>query len=204
MKKITLALGLAAMLVGVNLTAKEVSLDKATLVGDEKISSPYGTIELEHNFITDKSSKILFDAMDTQRASQAYIWSIPLVGMATWQIEQNKYYETGELGVFAVLKSLKEKRGIVTGNLTTPYILSFYDLRKGALVIDYPKGATAGAILDYWQRPVADLGLTGPDKGEGGKYILLGPDDDKSKYNCQCKCRQAARFICRSKYGYIK
>ena len=182
MRKITLALGLAVMLVGVNLTAKEVSLDKATLVGDEKISTPYGTIELEHNFITDKSSKILFDAMDTQRASQAYIWSIPLVGMATWQIEQDKHYKTGELGVFAVLKSLKEKRGIVTGNLTTPYILSFYDLRNGALVIDYPKGATAGAILDYWQRPVADLGLTGPDKGEGGKYILLGPDGDKSKY----------------------
>jgi len=37
------------------------------------------------------------------------------------------------------------------------------------------------------------------------KYIETKfKDDDKSKYNCQCKCRQAARFICRSKYGYIK
>lgn len=183
MKKIALALGIAMMLIGTNVTAKEVTLESAKLVGDEQISSPYGTLNIEHNFITDDSSKILFDAMDLQRASQAYIWSIPLVGMAAWQIEQDKNYETGELGVFAVLESLKEKRGIVTGNLTTPYILSFYDLRNGAMVIDYPAGATAGAILDYWQRPVADLGLTGPDQGKGGKYILLGPDEDKSKYD---------------------
>ena len=34
------------------------------------------------------------------------------------------------------------------------------------------------------------------------KYIETNfKGDDKSKYNCQCKCRQVARFICRSKYG---
>jgi hypothetical protein len=157
-------------------------LKDAKLYGNEAIDSPYGTIELEHTYMTDESSQKIFDAMDFQRACQAYLWSIPLVGMATWQKEQDKNYETGELGVFAVLVSLKEKRGIVTGNLTTPYILSFYDLRKGALMVDLPAGATAGAILDFWQRPVADLGLTGPDQGQGGRYILAGPEDDLSNY----------------------
>ena len=165
MKLTTVAL--ATLMLTTNIACTKVPLNKATLIGDEKISSPYGTIEIEHNFITDESSKKLFDAMDLQRASQAYIWSIPLVGMLTWQKEQDKHYGTGELGVFAVLESLKEKRGIVTGNLTTPYILSFYNLTEGALVVDYPAGATAGAVLDYWQRPIADLGLTGPDGGKG-------------------------------------
>ena len=182
MRKITLAFGLAVMLVGVNLTANEIALENAKLVGDEKISSSYGTLEIVHNYPTDATSQKLFDAMDFQRASQAYIWSIPYVGMLTWQKEQDKHYGSGELGVFAVLKSLKEKRGIVTGNLTTPYILSFYNLTKGALVVDYPAGATAGAILDYWQRPIADLGLTGPDQGKGGKYIIIGPEEDINKY----------------------
>jgi hypothetical protein len=37
------------------------------------------------------------------------------------------------------------------------------------------------------------------------KYIETNfKGDDKSKYNCQCKCRIAARFICRSKYGFIE
>ena len=82
----------------------------AKLYGDEVVSSPYGTIELEHTYMTDESSQKLFDAMDFQRACQAYIWSIPLVGMGTWKNEQDRNYETGELGVFAVLVSLKEKR----------------------------------------------------------------------------------------------
>ena len=157
-------------------------LEDAKLVGDEIINTPYGDIEIQHNYITDEGSQKLFDAMDLQRASQAYIWSIPYVGMLAWQKEQDKNYGTGELGVFAVLVSLKEKRGIVTGNLTTPYILSFYNLQKGALAVDYPAGATAGAILDYWQRPIADLGLTGPDQGKGGEYIIVGPEDDINNY----------------------
>ena len=103
-------------------------LKGAKLYGDEVINTPYGTIELEHNFMTDESSQKLYDGMDFQRACQAYIWSIPLVDMSVWRDEQNRIYGTGDLGVFAVLASLKEKRGIVTANLTTPYIFVFYNL----------------------------------------------------------------------------
>jgi hypothetical protein len=72
--------------------------------------------------------------------------------------------------------SFKDKLGLLTSNFSTPYIIGFLNLsRTGPLVIDYPAGPTAGGILDFWQRPVIDLGLTGPDKGKGGKYLLLGP-----------------------------
>ncbi len=157
-------------------------LKNAELVGDEVINTIYGKIELQHTFMTDESSQKLFDAMDFQRASQAYIWSIPLVGARTWHIEQDKDYKNGELGVFAIFETLKEKRGIVTGNMTTPYVISWYDLTKGALVVDYPAGATAGGVMDYWQRPVIDMGFTGPDQGKGGKYIIVGPEDDINEY----------------------
>jgi hypothetical protein len=120
--------------------------------------------------------------MDFQRACQAYIWSTPLVSFQTWLLEQPRVYETTEVGEFAVFVSLKEKRGIVTANLTTPYIISFFDLSKGALVVDYPAGPTAGGLLDFWQRPIIDMGLTGPDEGKGGRYIVVGPKDDLAKY----------------------
>ena len=44
-----------------------------------------------------------------------------------------------------------------------------------AVEIDVPAGATAGGVLDIWQQPITDMGQTGPDKGAGGKYLILPP-----------------------------
>ncbi|MFE9610951.1 DUF1214 domain-containing protein [Streptomyces sp. NPDC006012] len=37
-------------------------------------------------------------------------------------------------------------------------------------------------MLDSWQRPVADLGQTGPDQGRGGGYVVLGPGHDDAPF----------------------
>lgn len=186
MRKTLLSVSLlSALMAGQALADTAVPLEKATLQGNETISTPAGEVELINSHISDDSAKRLFDEMDLQRASQAYIWSTPLVSITTWRDSQHDTFGTGEPGVFAVLDSYNEKLGIVTANLTTPYIFSFADLSKGPLTINYPAGKTAGGILDFWQRPVADLGLTGPDGGKGGKYIIVGPEDDISKYKAE-------------------
>ena len=159
-----------------------VPLAEATLHGDEVIATPYGQLKLENNYLTDDSAKLLFDAMDLERAAQAYIWSTPLVSFTTWRDQQNKLYGPNARGTFAVFSSFNEKLGVVTGNLTTPYVISFDDLSKGPIYVDYPAGKTAGGFLDFWQRPITDAGLTGPDQGKGGQYIIVGPDDDPAKY----------------------
>ena len=143
---------------------------------------PTGSVALEDTFISDESSDLLYDALDLQRAAQAYIWSHPLVSMTTWRDEQAKAYGVAGRGGFIVLKSFNEKLGVVTANLTTPYIFNFDNIEGDPLFIDYPAGATAGGVLDMWQRPVADLGLTGPDGGNGGTYIVVGPGGDPSRY----------------------
>jgi hypothetical protein len=56
--------------------------------------------------------------------------------------------------------------------------MAFPNMKEtGPLVLEIPPGATAGGFTDFWQRPVSDTGQTGPDKGMGGKYLILGPDD---------------------------
>ena len=120
--------------------------------------------------------------MDYQRACQAYVWSTPLVSITAFRDGQTSSYGvTGETD-FVVFDSLKEKRGIVTANLTTPYILNFISLAGGPLEIAYPAGQTAGGVIDFWQRPVCDLGLTGPDQGKGGTYIIVGPEHDPAAH----------------------
>jgi hypothetical protein len=157
-------------------------LSGATLHGNETLVTPIGPIELVHSYFDDDASKRLYDELDYQRACQAYLWSTPLVSIAAWRDAQSKSFGvTGETD-FVVLESLKEKRGIVTGNLTTPYILNFSNLAGGPLQIVYPAGQTAGGVIDFWQRPVCDLGLTGPDQGKGGTYVIVGPDHDPAPH----------------------
>jgi hypothetical protein len=160
------------------------SLENASLVGNEVIATPYGEIHLEHNYVT-QGSQTLFDAMDFQRACQAYIWATPAVSFKQWQVAQAKTFDARALGDFVVYKTLKEKRGIVTANLTTPYLINFLTLADGAIKVKVPAGPIAGAGLDLWQKPICDVGLTGPDRGQGGTYIILGPEDDPARYEGQ-------------------
>jgi len=99
------------------MTPDAVSLDQARLFGDETIATPFGVVQLEHSFPADESSVLLFDLTP----AQAYFWSLPLVGFAIFRDEQARVYEAARFGDFVVFDSLREKRGIVTANLTTPY-----------------------------------------------------------------------------------
>jgi hypothetical protein len=142
------------------------------------IASRIGSLEFEGGYPTQESLTKLYDELDFQRAVQTYLWAIPLVSLAQWQ----HAYET-EFGMqdgdLVLTTSFRDKLGILTANDTTPYLVGFVNLsRTGPLVIDYPQGKTAGGILDFWQRPVVDMGLTGPDGGQGGKYLLIGPGQE--------------------------
>lgn len=145
------------------------SLQAATL--DTRI----GSIEMDGSLPTHESVNKLYQELDFQQATQAYLWALPLVSYAQWQKEFTEKLGAKN-GDLLVLTSYEDKLGVVTANATTPYILGFVDLNKtGPLVIDMPAGPTAGGIGDFWQRAVVDMGQTGPDKGKGGKYLLLPP-----------------------------
>jgi hypothetical protein len=63
----------------------------------------------------------------------------------------------------------------LTANDNTVYNFIWLDSHKGPLVVEAPP-KVLGAINDFWYRWVADVGITGADKGEGGKYLVLPPD----------------------------
>jgi hypothetical protein len=63
----------------------------------------------------------------------------------------------------------------LTANNNTPYTWIWLDLHNGPLVIEVPP-KVLGLIDDMWYHWVADVGVTGADKGAGGKYLILPPD----------------------------
>jgi hypothetical protein len=46
------------------------------------------------------------------------------------------------------------------------------------MVIEIPPKEILGFVIDFWQRALTDLGAPGPDRGKGGKYLLLPPGYD--------------------------
>jgi hypothetical protein len=57
--------------------------------------------------------------------------------------------------------------------------MTFWNLaEQGPMVVEVPPGATAGGLIDVWQRPITDTGQTGPDRGGGGKYLVVPPGSD--------------------------
>jgi hypothetical protein len=62
-----------------------------------------------------------------------------------------------------------------TLNSDTPYGALLLNLRIGPMAIELPPGPLIGAALDIHQRWILDMGVPGPDGGNGGKHLLLPP-----------------------------
>jgi hypothetical protein len=141
----------------------------------EAIGTRIGPLEVQNGYPTEAAAKALYDELDFQRASQAYLWALPAVGFHGLHLAHLHNFGAQD-GDVVLYQTLKDKAGMLTPNLTTTYAMSFWNMaEKGPLVVEVPAGATAGGVLDVWQRPVTDTGQTGPDKGIGGKYLILPP-----------------------------
>jgi hypothetical protein len=172
MKKIILYCALALIIISCKKEASPVSSDSKT-VSTEGLDPT--RIAMDGELPSKDAIPALFDEMDYQQATQCYLWGLPLVAFAEWQQQHINFGAGSNDLVF--YNSYDDRLGILTGNSTTPYIMAFINLAKnGPTVLEMPAGHTAGGLGDFWQREQATIGEMGPDKGKGGKYILVPPN----------------------------
>ena len=69
---------------------------------------------------------------------------------------------------------MDSKSLFLTANADVVYFWPIIDLSNGPMVVETPP-LSLGVIDDMWWRWVTDIGLPGPDRGAGGKYLLLPP-----------------------------
>ena len=62
----------------------------------------------------------------------------------------------------------------LTANADTVYYSRPIDLSDGPMVIEQPSDAV-GTINDMWFSWIIDIGGPGPDRGLGGKYLIVPP-----------------------------
>jgi hypothetical protein len=114
------------------------------------------------------------------RAVEATIWGMPAVSMAAIRrsLKRDLDADFGDIVYFSNV--MEPRHEFLTANNQTPYVLTFFDLRPGPMVLEVPpasdKVALFGSGIDSWEVPLADVGPTGEDEGKGGRYVFLPPD----------------------------
>jgi len=150
---------------------------------DELANQPFTQGYLSKHAIAAGQDELIFE-----RAVQSYIWMLPALNMYGMKEGSEKIFGKG-YNVLPIFKDrLNAKTLITTPNSDVIYALGYVDLKDdGPLVIEVPPGLQ-GILDDFFQRPICsigriegrtwcgDVGLPGPDKGKGGKYLLLPPD----------------------------
>jgi len=68
---------------------------------------------------------------------------------------------------------MNAKTQVPTPNCDVIYSMSYLDLKEtGPLVVYAPPGVI-GMFTDFFQHTLTDVGSAGPDRGQGGLYLLL-------------------------------
>jgi hypothetical protein len=123
----------------------------------------------------------LYDNLDFMNGVQAFLGALPGASLAALR---RGFLSVGvDDNAFTLFPDLMDSASMfLTPNADTVYFWGFVDLSGGPMVIDVPAlGAPTGilgTIDDMWFRWVTDLGLPGPDRAAGGRYLIVGPGYD--------------------------
>ncbi|VVP15613.1 hypothetical protein PS900_03576 [Pseudomonas fluorescens] len=168
------ALKMAAGLALLSSIRTTMSDERATRVVDN-LKTREALMTFHQGIPTPDTVERLYDEMDFQRATQCYLWSVPIVGMesARQMLVDNADANSGDL---VLVHGYRDVSVMLGSNITTPYVFAYFDLSHGPITLHYPAGPTAGSLIDWWDRPLTDVGMTGPDAGNGAVYVLVGPD----------------------------
>ena len=143
-----------------------------------KIETNFGTLKFElEAFPTEKTIGKIYDEMDLQRATQAYMDFNPALsvyGIVKSHIRDFGFKSSSDI-VVAAGPGWKPSELYLTGNNATVYACASLDLKiDGPTVVEIPPGMY-GTADDALFKFLVDFGFVGPDKGKGGKYLFLPP-----------------------------
>jgi len=131
--------------------------------------------QFERGFPTAVTAEKAHAAADLRRAIEAYKFFFPTIASeAVMQQMLSNGAEINEVGHVMATSPLQQFGG---ANADTPYALTTVDLKSsGPMVVELPPGPFIAFVDDHNMRWVKDMGLIGPDKGKGGKHLILPPD----------------------------
>jgi hypothetical protein len=139
----------------------------------DTVQTRIGTLKFFDGFPNKATVDKVYDNLDFQHGVQAYLTALPAVSIEGARGGVTGFGPANQ--TVLISEQLLDSRSLfLTANTTTPYTVLYLNTKDGPLVLEIPP-AVLGPLDDAWFRWITDVGITGPDKGAGGKYLLLPP-----------------------------
>ena len=142
----------------------------------DKVDTSIGTLEFFDGVPVGATIQKVYDNLDRMRGLAVFLDNQGAASIHAMRTG-NASIGADASNKFTITEQLLQPESLyLTGNTSTLYALGYIDLKKeGPLVVELPPGML-GFVDDAWFRFVENLGVIGPDKGKGGKYLFLPPD----------------------------
>ena len=175
----TSAVALAVLLTNCLASAQEVPKMKMTteipkgLTTPDNIQTRVGELNFFDGVPDVESAQKVYNLLDFTHAYQTFLDGTKIASM---DAIRKGILEFGPANTTAVLfeELMDSKALFLTANTTSVYMFSWLQLGDEPMVIETPPNVL-GFINDHWFRYVIDFGNLGPDKGKGGKFLVLPP-----------------------------
>ena len=145
-----------------------------SIVTPDTVKTRIGTLKFAGGAPDDKTVRLAYAQLDFGRGVEAFMAGMPAAsvyaickGFDDIGIKRNR-----AIGITETFWDARQL--VVTPNTTTVYLMTCLDLSQGPVVLQAPPGVL-GPADDANQRWITDIGLTGPDKGAGGKFLFVPP-----------------------------
>lgn len=180
MRKISALLIAALGLTSCNQPAQQSQT--ATPQGQSRFEQ-LANLPFAENRPTADTAQTLQDELLFQRATQTYLWALPLINTLGMKVGSERQFGEGYNVLPIWKKRLDAKTLVTTPNSDVIYAMSYFDLGKNGPIVFEAPPMLQGILLDFWQHPIpvdggkfyGDIGLPGPDGGKGGKFLILPP-----------------------------
>ncbi len=172
----TIAVTIGALIAGQTAIADVSEAVLKSISTPNKVETSIGSLEFLDGAPLIETAQKVYDYLDTMRGVDAFLKGMPGASVQAL-IKGNHSLGAVEAHQVMIMDKLMDSKPLfLTGNTSTLYVIPTLDLlRDGPTVIEAPAGML-GALNDAWFRYMQDIGPAGPDKGKGGKYLVLPPD----------------------------
>jgi len=175
-----MAVLIAATLATANLVgATEPPKMKMTTSIPEGIATPdrletrLGTLTSFDGVPDKETTQKVYDNLDLQRATQAFLNSLQISSLNAMEHGMTKFGPPNT--TVLLFEDLMDSKALwLTPNTVSVYMGLWLELGDEPMVMETPPNVL-GFIDDAWFQYVVDFGNAGPDKGKGGKFLIIPP-----------------------------